>query len=120
MAAMVLGNYVIKDMREILLTLWRIGPILLPMSAAGFWNFVFSIIGTLLVNKLMMKRTTKGIKYRKCFLIALTAVACYFYQYMLPETMKMNFFGEGLQDIFYACFLRASLIGLLLVDLFLQ
>jgi K(+)-stimulated pyrophosphate-energized sodium pump len=37
---------------------------------------------------------------------------------MLPETMKMNFFGEGLQDIssmrFYAS------LGLLLVELFLQ
>jgi K(+)-stimulated pyrophosphate-energized sodium pump len=37
---------------------------------------------------------------------------------MLPETMKMNFFGEGLQDISLRVF-YASLIGLLLVELFL-
>jgi K(+)-stimulated pyrophosphate-energized sodium pump len=45
--------------------------------------------------------------------IALTAVACYFLiDMMLPDTMKMTFFGEGLQDISSMRVFYASLIGL--------
>jgi K(+)-stimulated pyrophosphate-energized sodium pump len=45
--------------------------------------------------------------------IGLTAVACFFLvQYMLPETMKMNFFGEGLQEISSMRVFYATIVGL--------
>ncbi len=49
LAAMVLGNYVIKDMGGDIIAegFGGIGPILLPMAIAGF-GIIFSIIGTLL------------------------------------------------------------------------
>ena len=50
LAAMVLGNYVIKDMGgKIDDAFGGIGPILLPMAIAGF-GILFSIIGTMLVK----------------------------------------------------------------------
>jgi K(+)-stimulated pyrophosphate-energized sodium pump len=46
------------------------------------------------------KHKFKSIKYRKLGFDRLTAIACYFLvQYMLPETMKMDFFGEGTKEI---------------------
>jgi hypothetical protein len=68
-----------------------------------FWNL--SIIGTLLVK--ITDDNAKGtqfksIKYRNWVSIGLTAIACYFLvQYMLPVTMKMEFFGEGSQYFLY-------------------
>ncbi len=51
LAAMVLGNYVINDMGGDIIKegFGGIGPILLPMSIAGF-GILFSIIGTMLVK----------------------------------------------------------------------
>jgi K(+)-stimulated pyrophosphate-energized sodium pump len=50
LAAMVLGNYVIKDMGgKIEDAFGGIGPILLPMAIAGF-GILFSIVGTMLVK----------------------------------------------------------------------
>src|SRR3989344_1967271 len=50
LAAMVLGNYVIKDMGgQIDDAFGGIGPILLPMAIAGF-GILFSIVGTMLVK----------------------------------------------------------------------
>jgi K(+)-stimulated pyrophosphate-energized sodium pump len=56
LAAMVLGNYVIKDMGGNIIEAYNglpsfggIGPILLPMAIAGF-GILFSIIGTMLVK----------------------------------------------------------------------
>ena len=51
LAAMVLGNYVIKDMGGNIVDkgFGGIGPILLPMAIAGF-GILFSIIGTMLVK----------------------------------------------------------------------
>jgi K(+)-stimulated pyrophosphate-energized sodium pump len=46
--------------------------------------------------------------------IILTAIACFFLvQYMLPATMKMEFFGEGLQDISSMRVFYATIIGLI-------
>ena len=117
LAAMVLGNYVIKDMGgNIQDAFGGIGPILLPMAIAGF-GILFSIIGTMLVK--ISSDTAKEAQVQKALnignwvSIGLTLIACYFLvQYMLPATMKMEFYGEGLKDIssmrvFYAC-----LIGL--------
>ncbi|MFT6003875.1 MAG: K(+)-stimulated pyrophosphate-energized sodium pump, partial [Bacteroidia bacterium] len=104
LAAMVLGNYVIADMGgSIQDAFGGIGPILLPMSIAGI-GIVISIIGTLLVkissNDAKEKDVQKALNIGNWASIALVAIACFaLVKWMLPETMQMNFFGEGLQDI---------------------
>ncbi|MDI1318162.1 sodium-translocating pyrophosphatase [Flavobacterium sp.] len=117
LAAMVLGNYVIQDMGGMINDAFGgIGPILLPMSIAGF-GILFSIIGTMLVK--ISSDTAKEAQVQKALnignwvSIVLTAVACFFLvQWMLPATMKMSFFGEGLQDISSMRVFYATLIGL--------
>ena len=117
LAAMVLGNYVIKDMGgSIQDAFGGIGPILLPMAIAGF-GILFSIIGTMLVkissDDAKEAQVQKALNIGNWVSIVLTGIACYFLiQYMLPETMKMTFFGEGLQDISSMRVFYASLIGL--------
>ena len=117
LAAMVLGNYVIKDMGgSIQDAFGGIGPILLPMAIAGF-GILFSIIGTMLVkissDDAKEPQVQKALNIGNWVSIVLTGIACYFLiQYMLPETMKMTFFGEGLQDISSMRVFYASLIGL--------
>jgi K(+)-stimulated pyrophosphate-energized sodium pump len=113
LAAMVLGNYVIKDMGGAIQDAFGgIGPILLPMSIAGV-GIIISLIGTLLVkissNDAKEADVQKALNIGNWASIAMVAVACYvLVTWMLPETMQMDFFGEGLQDIssmrvFYAC-----------------
>jgi len=117
LAAMVLGNYVIKDMGGNLQDAFGgIGPILLPMAIAGF-GILFSIIGTMLVkitdNNAKEKQVQGALNFGNWVSIALTAVACFFLvQYMLPETMKMNFFGEGLKEISSMRVFYATIVGL--------
>jgi K(+)-stimulated pyrophosphate-energized sodium pump len=117
LAAMVLGNYVIKDMGgNIQDAFGGIGPILLPMSIAGF-GILFSIIGTMLVkitdDNAKEAQVQKALNIGNWVAIALTAVSCYFLvQYMLPTTMKMEFFGEGSQDISSMRVFYATIIGL--------
>lgn len=117
LAAMVLGNYVIKDMGGAIDDAFGgIGPILLPMTIAGF-GILFSIIGTLLVkitsDSVKEKQVQSALNIGNWVSIALTAIACFvLVKYMLPETMKMEFFGEGLQDISSMRVFYASLIGL--------
>ncbi len=101
LAAMVLGNYVIKDMGGVINDAFGgIGPILLPMSIAGF-GILFSIIGTMLVkitsNDAKEAQVQKALNIGNWVSIVLTAIACYFLvTWMLPETMMMKFFGENL------------------------
>jgi len=113
LAAMVLGNYVIKDMGGTIQDAFGgIGPILLPMSIAGA-GIIISLIGTLLVkissNDAKEAEVQKALNIGNWASIAMVAVACYvLVTWMLPETMQMDFFGEGIQDIssirvFYAC-----------------
>jgi len=113
LAAMVLGNYVIKDMGgSISDAFGGIGPILLPMSIAGV-GIIISLIGTLLVkissNDAKEADVQKALNIGNWASIAMVAIACYgLVTWMLPATMQMDFFGEGLQDIssirvFYAC-----------------
>ena len=117
LAAMVLGNYVIKDMGGMIVDKFGgIGPILLPMAIAGF-GIVFSIIGTMLVkissDDAKEAQVQKALNIGNWVSITLTAVACFFLvKYMLPETMKMTFFGEGLKDISAMRVFYATLIGL--------
>ncbi len=117
LAAMVLGNYVIKDMGgNIQDAFGGIGPILLPMAIAGF-GILFSIIGTMLVKitdeNAKEPQVQKALNIGNWVSILLTAVACYFLvQYMLPDTMNMSFFGEGTKDISSMRVFYATLIGL--------
>lgn len=117
LAAMVLGNYVIKDMGgSINDAFGGIGPILLPMAIAGF-GIIFSIIGTLLVkisdDNAKEAQVQKALNIGNWISIVLTAVACFFLvQYMLPETMQMSFFGEGSKAISSMRVFYATLVGL--------
>lgn len=118
LAAMVLGNYVIKDMGgNIKDAFGGIGPILLPMAIAGF-GILFSIIGTLLVkitsDSAKEKQVQKALNIGNWVSIILTAIACFFLvQYMLPQTMKMEFFGEGVKEITSIRVFFAAIIGLI-------
>jgi len=118
LAAMVLGNYVIKDMGgNISDAFGGIGPILLPMAIAGF-GIIFSIIGTMLVgisdDNAKEAQVQKALNVGNWVSIVLTAIACFFLvQYMLPETMQMSFFGEGSKDISSMRVFYATLVGLI-------
>ena len=118
LAAMVLGNYVIKDMGgSITDKFGGIGPILLPMAIAGV-GIIFSIIGTMLVkissNDAKEKQVQKALNIGNWVSIILTAIACFFLvQYMLPQTMKMEFFGEGVKEITSIRVFFAAIIGLI-------
>jgi K(+)-stimulated pyrophosphate-energized sodium pump len=118
LATMVLGNYVIKDMDgKIEDAFGGIGPILLPMAIAGF-GILFSIIGTMLVkitdNNAKEAQVQRALNIGNWVSIVLTAIACFFLvQYMLPETMKMKFFGEGIQDISSMRVFYATIVGLI-------
>jgi K(+)-stimulated pyrophosphate-energized sodium pump len=113
LAAMVLGNYVIKDMGgSIQDAFGGIGPILLPMSIAGV-GIIISLIGTLLVkissNDAKENDVQRALNIGNWASILMVAAACFgLVTWMLPETMQMDFYGEGIQDIssmrvFYAC-----------------
>jgi len=117
LATMVLGNYVIKDMGgSIQDAFGGIGPVLLPMAIAGF-GILSSIIGTMLVkitnNDAKEAQVQRALNIGNWVSILLTAIACYtLIKYMLPETMKMNFFGEGLKEISSMRVFYASIVGL--------
>ena len=117
LAAMVLGNYVIKDMGGAIDDAFGgIGPILLPMAIAGF-GILFSIIGTMVVkissDSAKEQQVQSALNKGNWLSIALTLVACYFLvEYMLPETMKMSFYGEGLKDISSMRVFYATIVGL--------
>ena len=113
LAAMVLGNYIIKDMGgKVDDAFGGIGLILLPMMIAGV-GIIISLLGTMVVkissNDAKEADVQKALNIGNWFSIGLVAVACFvLIKWMLPGTMQMEFFGEGIQDIssmrvFYAC-----------------
>ena len=117
LAAMVLGNYVIKDMGgSISDAFGGIGPILLPMAIAGV-GIIISIIGTMLVkiksNDAKESQVMGALNVGNWVSIGLVAVSCFgLVTWMLPETMQMNFFGEGVQEISSMRVFYATLVGL--------
>ena len=117
LAAMVLGNYVIKDMGgSISDAFGGIGPILLPMAIAGV-GIIISIIGTLLVkiksNDAKESQVMGALNLGNWTSIILVAASCYgLVTWMLPETMKMEFFGEGVLEISAMRVFYATLVGL--------
>lgn len=119
LAAMVLGNYIIKDMGGDITEFGfgGIGPILLPMAIAGF-GIIISIIGTFLVkissNDAKEAQVQKALNIGNWTSIVLVAVACFvLVKWMLPETMKMNFFGEGTKEVASIMVFYATLVGLI-------
>ncbi|WP_424002260.1 sodium-translocating pyrophosphatase [Maribacter sp. IgM3_T14_3] len=117
LAAMVLGNYVIKDMGgSISDDFGGIGPILLPMAIAGA-GIIISIIGTMLVkiksNDAKEAEVMGALNIGNWTSIVLVAISCFgLVTWMLPETMKMEFFGEGLIEISAMRVFYATLVGL--------
>ena len=117
LAAMVLGNYVIKDMGgSISDAFGGIGPILLPMAIAGA-GIIISVIGTMLVkiksNDAKEAQVMGALNVGNWTSIILVAVSCFgLCYYMLPETMNMEFFGEGLKEVSKMSVFYATLVGL--------
>lgn len=120
LAAMVLGNYVLRDIivanPAFTDAFGGIGPILLPMAIAGF-GILFSIIGTLLVkikdNNAKEAQVQGALNVGNWVSIVLVAISCYFLvKYMLPETMNMEFYGEGGKEISSLRVFGACIVGL--------
>lgn len=119
LAAMVLGNYVIKDMLDAgseLTSFSGMGPILLPLVIAGF-GVVASIVGTLFVhikgNNAKESQVQKALDTGNWVAIVLTlGVSWYFIDWMLPEILYMNFFGEGVIAVPSINVFWAACIGL--------
>lgn len=119
LAAMVLGNYVIRDMSatgQFTDAFNNIGPILLPLVIAGV-GVLASIIGTFLVrikdNTAKEAQVQKALDMGNWVSIILTLAASYFLiDWMLPETMQMKFFGEGAKEVSSLNVFWAACIGL--------
>jgi len=118
LAAMVLGNYIIRDMGGAIVDgFGGIGPILLPMTIAGF-GIVISLIGTMLVkiknNDAKEAEVMGALNVGNWSSIGLVAITCYvLVNWMLPDVMQMRFFGEGLVEISSMRVFYATLAGLL-------
>ncbi len=121
LAAMVLGNYVIRDMSahngvQFTDAFNNMGPILLPLVIAAV-GIIASIIGTFFVriksNDAKEPQVQSALNLGNYVSIALTVVACWFLiRLMLPETVHMNFFGEGTKAVPSRHIFYATLVGL--------
>ncbi|UAB74264.1 sodium-translocating pyrophosphatase [Mesoflavibacter sp. SCSIO 43206] len=119
LAAMVLGNYIIKDMADagtVLESFNGMGPILLPIVIAGV-GILASIIGTFLVrissNEAKESQVQKALDVGNWVSIGITLAASWFLiRWMLPETIQMSFFGEGIKAIPSRHVFYAAMIGL--------
>ena len=119
LAAMVLGNYLIRDMSlngQFADSFNNMGPILLPIVIAGV-GILASIIGTFFVkissNDAKESKVQMALDLGNWAAIAITLVACYFLiDWMLPPTMNMKFFGEGYKSISSLNVFWAACIGL--------
>lgn len=120
LASMVLGNYIIRDMSangtQFSDDFGGMGPILLPVMIAGV-GIIASIIGTFLIrikdNNAKEAQVQRALNVGNITSILITAVAGWFLiDWMLPETLNMNFFGEGIQEIPARHVFYATLVGL--------
>ncbi|MBE15328.1 MAG: sodium-translocating pyrophosphatase [Cytophagaceae bacterium] len=121
LAAMVLGNYVIRDISLANGTQYtdafnNMGPILLPIVIAGV-GILASIIGTFLVgvknNEAKESKVQAALDLGNWVAIGLTLIASFFLiKWMLPETMQLSFFGEGYKEISSMNVFYAAVIGL--------
>ena len=100
LAAMVLGNYVIRDMGgSIPDQFGGMGPILLPVLIAGL-GIIFSIIGSFFVkigeNDETESKVQAALNRGNWVSIILTGIVCFFLiDWMLPESMTMKNFHDG-------------------------
>ncbi len=117
LAAMVLGNYVIRDnggsIQDAFLGL---GPIILPVMIAGV-GILFSIIGSFFVkvksDNAKEQQVQSALNLGNWSSILLTAIACYFLiHWMLPETMNMEFFERGKISVSQMDVFISVLVGL--------
>ncbi|KYG84922.1 sodium-translocating pyrophosphatase [Roseivirga seohaensis] len=117
LASMVLGNYIIRDMGGSVDDQFSgIGPILLPLVIAGA-GIIFSLIGTMFIkiknNNAKEAEVQAALNRGNWISIILTAIGCYFLiDLLLPETMQMKFFGEGILEITSIRVFGAVLVGL--------
>lgn len=120
LAAMVLGNYVINDtMGGAKLAnddFGGMGPILMPILIAGV-GILFSIMGTWVIkikdNNAKEKQVQGAFNLGNWGSLILTGIASFFIiQWMLPESITMKFFGEGMKEIPALNIFYAVLIGL--------
>jgi len=123
LASMVLGNYVIRDMGGSINDAFNgIGPILLPLIIAGA-GILFSIIGTFFIgikdNNAKEAQVQSALNAGNWSSIILTAIGSYFIiDLLLPDTIQMNFFGEGILtipsiNVFYAVLVGLTVGGLI-------
>jgi K(+)-stimulated pyrophosphate-energized sodium pump len=117
LASMVLGNYVIRDMGGDIVDQFNgIGPILLPLVIAGA-GILFSIAGMMFVkitnDNAKEAEVQAALNKGNWISIILTAIGCYFLiDLLLPATMQMKFFGEGILEITSIRVFGAVLVGL--------
>ena len=121
LASMVLGNYIIKDMSVASGTQFvdgfnNMGPILLPLVIAGL-GIVASIVGTFFIkiksNDAKETQVQNALNLGNYVSLGLTVIICYFLiDWMLPKTITMNFFGEGMKEIPSMNVFYATLVGL--------
>lgn len=116
LAAMVLGNYVIRDIKLEDSSYSGMGPILLPVMIAGV-GIIASIIGTFLVkikdNNAREAKVQSALNLGNWTAIGITAIASYFLiDWMLPETLHMEFFQDGYYHIGKSNVFMATLVGL--------
>ncbi len=125
LAAMVLGNYVVRDMSassQFTDAFNGMGPILLPLVIAGV-GILASIIGTFLVkikdNSAKEPQVQKALDLGNWASMIITLVVSWFLiKWMLPETLQMDFFGEGVKSIpsrhvFYTCMIGLAVGALI-------
>jgi K(+)-stimulated pyrophosphate-energized sodium pump len=117
LAAMVLGNYVIKDMGGVTNDQFGgIGPIVLPMVIAGV-GIILSMVGMMLVRvkdsaSVGANEVQAALNLGNWVSLILTGVVCYpLIMWMLPETMTMNFL-DGTKTIASLSVFYSVIIGL--------
>ena len=122
LAAMVLGNYLIKDMSLALGSQFDdsfngMGPIILPLVIAGT-GIITSIVGTLLVRisseAASEAKVQRALNWGNNTAIILTAVAGYFLiDWMLPDILPgITFFDAESREIPSINIFWATLVGL--------
>src|SRR6056300_1054820 len=125
LASMVLGNYLIKDMStngSFTDAFGNMGPILLPLLIAGL-GIIFSIVGTWFIkisgNDAKEPQVQAALNRGNWSSIILTAIASFFViKWMLPDTISMKFFHEGMiemssMNVFYAVLIGLAVGGLI-------
>ncbi|MCH2200038.1 MAG: sodium-translocating pyrophosphatase [Flavobacteriales bacterium] len=116
LASMVLGNYIINEHLTSTGESIGMGPILLPLMIAGV-GILFSIAGTFLIrvkdNNAKEPEVQRALNMGNWTSIILTAVGSYvMINQMLPSSMDMKFFGEGMKSVSSNMVFGSVLVGL--------